>query len=218
MAKQLRPFTHIKIKDRHVFTSCIICCFKYKFVGIRMILLKQVLKSRSKIKEMILIFLLGFFVGGILFFSFRSSYEIELVQLETGLSLWALKEEPFLRIFIMVLWDHAQGFLLMWLLSVTKISLWYTRILFSFRGFGYGFCFGFFIASRGFGGMLRFFQSLFPQVFFFVPMYLFLVWYFFCETTKRKQGLAVLISSLLLLLGCFMECRFNIPLMQNIYK
>lgn len=183
-----------------------------------MLHLKKIWKSHSRIKEIILLFLLGFFFGGILYFLFQQSFRQELLQFETGLSLWGAKDSAFLGDFLYALYGHGKMLLLFWVLTLTPICFLYVKVFLVCHGFRYGFMLSFFVSSGGISGMLKFLQTIFPHGILFAAMYLFLFGKLFHGKIKEKQVTFIVFSAILLLLGCFLESYINIPLMQSVYK
>jgi hypothetical protein len=179
-------------------------------------ILSKILNSQSKMKQIILLFLLGFFLGAALHYLFQKSYTELLQQMDASAANWASKESSFLRLFIYTLYEHGKYFLLLWLLSSTKLSVFGMIAFTLYRGFGLGFLFAFFINLHGAKGLMFFFGSMFPHVLLLLPMYLFL-FAFIYRGKKEKQGIVLFMLSIVLTMACFMEVYFNVPLMKELY-
>lgn len=182
-----------------------------------MLAISKIIRSHSKIKELILLFLLGFFLGGIIFFLFQKSYIDILHQMDLGVANWAEKETPFIRLLIYTIYEQGKYFVLLWLLSATYIAVPYMIVFVVYKGFGYGFLFSFFISIHGVKGIMFSLGSLFPQALLLIPMYLFL-FQFVYRGKKEKRMLVLFLLSGVLIMACFLEAYFNIPLMRSLYS
>ncbi len=176
----------------------------------------NMLKSQSKIKQLILLFVLGFFFGAVFYYLFQKSYMDTLQQMDAGAANWASKDTSFIRLFLYSLYEHGKYFILLWLLSVTKLAVPGIVVFTVYRGFGLGFLFSFFMNLHGAKGFMFFFGSLFPHMLLFLPMYIFF-FAFIHRGKKEKQNLVFLMLTAALVMACFMEVYFNIPMMKNLY-
>ncbi len=177
---------------------------------------EEVNKYRGRIKEVTLLFFLGFFVGGILFYFFSQSFRGILTELDSRVGTAFEETIPFFQCLIYIIFENSKPFVLLWILCKTKLVRFYMVALIVYKGFVYGFLATFFFMERGMRGLLFILAYLFPQTFFLLPAYLLSMAKIY--NSRQENPLpAALIFYALLLFGCFMEAKFNLPLMSSLY-
>lgn len=167
----------------------------------------------ENLQKILLCFLVGFFVGAVLYYLFQKSFS----QMET---VWkqntALgeKETPFLSAFLHTLWEHGKYYILFLIMSAGRWKRAYPIVFVIYTGLRNGFFMMFLFFVYGVKGLLLTLLSSFPQALLFVPLYLFS----FSYVNEKRQskhrvgmGLAILF---VFTAACLLEVKINLPLMQ----
>lgn len=177
--------------------------------------MRQKEKLRS-LQRIALFFLIGFFFGAIFYYYFQNSFEGIMKQMEEGVSGWSGEEYSFSYEFLQSLWNHGKYFVLLWLLSVSRISKAYQTAFTVYTGVRNGFLVLFFVFGRGLKGILLYLASLFPHCLILLPLYLFsFSWINESRTQKHRIPVYIFIV-LMFLTACFLECRCNLPIMEAV--
>lgn len=172
---------------------------------------------RSWRKKAVLFFLTGFFSGGILYYLCQGPAGDALAALEESMSVWASGEQEFVQALLFVLWERGKTFCVLWLAGYTKIYKAYICAFLVYVGLHSGFLLTFFVVIRGTRGILYWLVSGCPQLLAFIPLY---IYSFYCIFERRKRGMApaVILIAVCFLVGCLLEAKWNVPLMQWMYS
>ncbi len=174
----------------------------------------EFIKSRKK--GAILLFLAGFFFGGILYYICLEPAGDQLMEMNENILLWAEEEVSFWESFPFILWERGKVFVLLWLAGYTKIYKSYVQGFLMYAGMQAGFLLLFFVLSQGAGGVLLWMGTGIPHLFLLVPLYLY-SFYRIYERRREKSVAAVVVIVIWFLVSCLMETWGNIPLLQWLY-
>lgn len=171
----------------------------------------------KSMQQVLLLFLVGFFVGAAFYYLFQNSFAGLLSPFENQLSSLPQDSRSLSGKMIQSVWNHGRFFLLFWLMSVTRIHKLYQSFFLLFTGFRNGFLILFFVFFRGPSGILLYLAGLFPHVLLFVPLYLFSFAWVGEKGHRRehKAGVCVLLA-LAFFAACFLEAKFNLPVMERV--
>lgn len=183
--------------------------------GGRVMTFLEFIKSRRK--KAVLFFLAGFFSGGILYYLCQEPAGEALAALEENMVLWAAEEKEFFQVFLFILWERMKVFAVLWLAGYTKIYKAYIGAFLIYTGIQSGFLLTFFIMVRGSRGILYWLASGFPHLLLLAPLYVY-SFYRFYERKREKQMPAILFIVICFITACFLEAKFNVPLIQWLYK
>lgn len=173
-------------------------------------------KSRF-MKQIALLFLIGFFIGAAFYYLFQNSFSGLIKSFETQLSAWPDNTYPFSYKMVQALWNHGRYFILFWLLSVTRIHNLYQSAFILYTGFRNGFLVLFFLLGKGGVGILWYLLSLFPHALVFIPLYLFsFAWVKEKGHRREHKKLVILFLGVAFFAACFLEARYNLTLMAKI--
>lgn len=166
------------------------------------------------LQRIILYFLIGFFCGAVFYYSFQNSFGGMQDQLEKNVSTWSVGRNSFLALFGKSLWNHGKYFILLWILSVSKISGGYQKLFTIYTGVRNGFLMLFFLFAKNLYGIVLYLASLFPHVLLLAPLYLFS--FSVIQGKKQPRHKAFFGVAVLLVFGtaCFLEVKCNLPLME----
>lgn len=167
------------------------------------------------LQRIILYFLIGFFCGAVFYYSFQNSFAGMQKQLERNLTQWSAQGLPFLSLFGKSVWNHGKYFVLMWILSASKISRSYQKFFTLYTGVRNGFLMLFFLFTRNIYGMVLYIASLFPHVLLLVPLYIFSFIVIHEKRQVRHKGVFVVFLLLVFGAACFLEVKCNLPLMEK---
>ena len=165
------------------------------------------------LQRIVLYFLIGFFCGAVFYYSFQNSFGGMQSQLEKNVSAWSPDKSPFYILFGKSLWNHGKYFLLLWLLSVSRIRGGYQKIFTIYTGVRNGFLMLFFLFAKNLYGLVLYLASLFPHILLLAPLYLFS--FSVIQEKKQPRHKSLFVIGLLLVFGtaCFLEVKCNLPLM-----
>lgn len=169
------------------------------------------------LQQVLLLFLIGFFVGAVFYTLFQNSFAGLMGQLEGNMSAWQGKEYNFWYEFLHALWSHGKYFILLWILSVNiRAGRIYQRGFTIYTGIRNGFLLLFFLMGKGGRGCILYLASLFPQCIILVPLYLFsFLWQ--NESGKKEHRGAVYVGiTVFFLMACLLEVKVNLPLMEKV--
>lgn len=107
-------------------------------------------RSHSRIKRMILLFLLGFFFGTLFYWIFRNSFYQELREIN---QLAVTAQSPSWKAFLFIAWEQTKTYGLLWVLSSTPLKIPYIVWIILYKGFTNAFIFSFFIMEYGWYGI-----------------------------------------------------------------
>lgn len=168
-------------------------------------------------QQIVLFFLIGFFIGAAFYYLFQNSFAGLIRPLEIQLSAWPENNYPFSYKMVQAVWNHGRFFLLFWLLSVTKIHNFYQSAFILYTGFRNGFLALFFILGKGAVGILWYLSSLFPHALVFVPLYLFsFAWVKERGHKREHRRFVYIILVCSFFAACFLEAKYNLWLMAKI--
>ncbi len=169
------------------------------------------------IQQVVLLFLIGFFVGAVFYTLFQNSFSGLMEQLEGNMSAWQGREYNFWYEYIHALWSHGKYFVLLWVLSVNvRAGRIYQRGFTIYTGIRNGFLLLFFLMGKGGRGCILYLASLFPQCLLLAPMYLFsFLWQNGSGKKEHKETVCIVIMALFLV-ACLLEVRVNLPLMEKV--
>ncbi len=180
-------------------------------------------KKKSRIgkagffQRIILLFLIGFFFGALVYYIFQNSFRGLLEQMEQNMVVWSAEYEMSAGM-LQSLWSHGKYFLLLWILSASPIFLLYQSAFTIYTGIRNGFLLMFFIFGKGMRGILLYFASLFPHCLVFLLLYLFcFAWILESKKTDRQpkhKGMVYVAVTLVFFAACLLECRGNLPIME----
>ena len=156
----------------------------------------EFIKSRKK--RAILLFLAGFFFGGILYYICLEPAGDQLKAMGENVVLWAEGEVSFWETFPFIIWERGKVFALLWLVGYTKIYKGYIRVFLMYVGMQAGFMLLFFVLSKGVGGVLLWLGTGIPHLFLLVPVYL----YSFYRIYERRRERSV--AAVVVIVICFL--------------
>lgn len=165
-------------------------------------------KNTGFVKKIAGLFLIGFFIGGFFHYFFQNSFsgEISIVQ-----------EISVLKLFLEALWKHGKYFVLLWLLSTSSIKNYYSWLFLVFVGFRNGFLMLYLIVSMGLKGVVVYFAGLFPHGILFTGIYCFSI-FMITENRQPKHPVGIALMTILLFLtACFIEAKWNYPMMKRLF-
>lgn len=168
------------------------------------------------LQRIILYFLIGFFCGAVFYYLFQNSFEGVKEQLEANVRKWSVADATLLSLLWQSIWSHGKYFVLLWILSVSRISGGYQKVFTLYTGIRNGFLILFFLYARGAYGILVYLASLFPHTLLFVPLYLFS---FAVIQEKRQIKHKVMFGTALFLVfftACLVEVKGNLPIMEAV--
>ncbi len=176
------------------------------------------IKKPGFFRRILLLFLTGFFCGGLFYYIFQNSFSSLLVSFEGSADYWSGQEQDPIYSFVQVLWNHGKYFALLWLLAYSRIKRGYQMGFTLYTGVRNGFLLMFFLFAQGSRGILIYVCSLLPQCLIFVPLYLFcFVW--INENREIRYKIPMTAAVLLLFVAaCMMESRWNLPLMRFVLQ
>lgn len=171
----------------------------------------------SLLQQIVLLFLVGFFIGAAFYYLFQNSFAEMLGTFQKQLTSWQENKAPLSVKMVHAVWNHGRFYLLFWLLSVTRIRSLYQSAFVLYTGFQNGFLILFFVFARGPAGILLYLTSLLPHALLFVPLYL--TSFSFAARkgnhTERRWG-AYLLFALTFFAACFLEAKCNLILMESV--
>lgn len=185
--------------------------------GIRRISRRRKFRGQgSFLQRLVLCFLVGFFLGVLFYYFFRQSFSSLTAHFMENVTQWKNDTGTSWLNYVRVLWNHGKYFLFVWIFAVNPVVENAYQLLFAaYTGIRNGFLLLFFIMSRGMRGLFLYGVSMFPQVFLFLPLYLFFFAWIQNDRHRRKQLWVPVLIVLLFFLACFLELRCNLPLMKK---
>lgn len=168
---------------------------------------------KSGKKGVLLLFLAGFFIGGILYTLCMEPAADQLDIMGERAILWAESEVSFWIVFLHVIWERGKVLALLWLAGGTKLYKGYIRLFLIYVGMQIGFMLLYFLNFQGVRGLLLWFGMMIPHELLLVPIYLY-SFFGICEKRHERSVMAVSLILLCLLAACVLETAGNIPLMQ----
>lgn len=163
-------------------------------------------------QKIILGFLVGFFVGAVLYYLCQKSFITLKSQLENNVLQWENKEsfgEKYLR----TLWFHGKYYILFWIMAAGRWKKVYQNFFIAYTGFRNGFFMMFLFFTYGLKGFAIALVSNFPQCILFVPLY----WYSMLLANQKRQSKHRISTALILILvftaACLIEVKANLPIM-----
>lgn len=168
------------------------------------------------LQRMVLYFLIGFFCGAVFYYSFQNSFGGIQEQLERNITQWSVDGAPFFALFGKSLWNHGKYFVLLWILSVSRLSGGYQKLFTIYTGIRNGFLLLFFLFSKNLYGLILYLASLFPHLLLLAPLYLFSFSVIQEKRQVRHKGIFALLLLLVFGTACFLEVKCNLPLMGKI--
>ena len=171
---------------------------------------------KSRRRKAALFFLAGFFSGGILYYLCREPAGDALAALEENMLVWASGEQDFFQALFFILWERGKVFCVLWLAGYTMIYKAYISAFLVYVGMQSGFLLTFFVMIRGTRGILYWLASGCPQTLVFVPLYVY-CFYRIIERRREKMMPAALFILICFFVGCMLEARFNLPIIQWMY-
>ncbi len=171
----------------------------------------EFMKSRKK--RAILLFLAGFFFGGIIYYMSLSAAGDVFTLVEENLVLWAATEVGFSDTFWYVLWHRGKVMALLWVMAQTKWARGYIRVFIVYVGMQAGFLLLFFLYSQGVQGSLLWVGSGLPHMLLLIPAYIYSFYRIF-ERKRETSPAAIFLIVILFLLSLVLEAKGNVMLMQ----
>ena len=167
-------------------------------------------------KQCLLLSFGGFLLGVLFFWLFHNSFTEELRSMNEKVALTAKQSQPFLAAFFYVAFERTKSFGLLWLLSVTKLRLPYVMFFVTYKGVGLGFLYSFFLFEYKLSGIRFCLYYLFPHMLILLPVFLLSI---IKIIGQNRNHMLITITALyiFLLASCFLEVKFNIPLMGSLY-
>lgn len=173
------------------------------------------LGNKEEIQKILLFFLIGFFIGAVLYYIFQNSFVSLKKQLEDNLVLWSQDGESSLSLFGKSLWQHGKYLLLLGVFAIGPLAKVYQKAFTWYTGLRNGFLLMFFLYAKGAVGMLFYIISFIPHGLLLVPLYL----YLFSVTNENRQDkhkvsrwICVI---LIFITACGLEVKVNLPLMET---
>lgn len=178
-------------------------------------------KSRGKRtgywQRVCLFFFLGFFLGVFLYYTFQASFSDVLEDLTMSIDGWKENPQGTWLLVLKNIGKHGRWFLLMWLMALSERLLFTYQIVgLLYTGCRMGFLAVLFVMFRGFRGILLFFCSQIPQGFLLAGIYLFCFWWLRPGKRKKHPVTVYTVTAMLFLLSCYLEVKWNIPLMRSV--
>lgn len=168
-------------------------------------------------KSIVLLFLVGFFLGAAFYYLFQNSFSGLITSFEKQLSSWPGDESSLFCKMVQAVWNHGRFFALFWLLSVTVIHKFYQSVFLLYTGFRNGFLIVFFIFMKGPFGILLYLASLFPHALLLIPLYLFsFAWVKEKGYHRQHKWLVTVLLVITFFAACFLEAKCNYPLMEKL--
>ncbi len=171
---------------------------------------------RSRRKRAILLFLAGFFLGGIIYYLCVGPAGDQLAAMGENVVLWAQQEISFWNTLPFIIWERGKIFVLLWLVGYTKGYKGYVQGFVVYAGVQAGFMLLFFVLSQGVGGLLLWLGAGIPHLLLLVPLYLY-SFYRIYERRRERSVAAVVMIVVCFLASCLLEAWGNVPLMQWLY-
>lgn len=168
------------------------------------------------LQRIILYFLIGFFCGAIFYYMFQNSFGEVKEQLEANVQKWSVADSTLLSLLWQSVWSHGKYFVLLWILSVSRISSGYQKVFTIYTGIRNGFLILFFLYARGAYGLLVYLASLFPHTLIFAPLYLFSFAVIQEKRQVKHKGLFVAALFLVFCAACLVEVKCNLPIMEAV--
>ncbi|MCH5252370.1 MAG: stage II sporulation protein M [Lachnospiraceae bacterium] len=181
---------------------------------------KSQIRKTGFLQKILLLFLIGFFFGALVYYIFQNSFSGLMEQMEQNMIGWSGEGYEMSNGFLQSLWNHGKYFFLLWLLSVSPVFLLYQSAFTVYTGIRNGFLVMFFIFGRGLRGIFLYFASLFPHCIVFLILYLFcFAWIRESKKTDsqpKHKGFVYIAVTLVFLAACLLECKGNLPLMETL--
>lgn len=166
------------------------------------------LEKVEYLQKIILLFLIGFFFGGCIYYFFQMSFQNVCIQSE--------QKETTIVLMMKTIWQHGKYLILYFVFRATPVTKGYEKIFSLYTGIRNGFLFLFFLYENGIYGIIIYFLSLFPHGLLLLMLYV----YLFLHTNKNKQERPQVVKWILVLLvffaACIMEVKFNLPIMARV--
>ena len=173
-------------------------------------------RKMSAGKQCLLLSLGGFLLGILFFWLFKNSFVEELRKMNESVSVTAKQGQPLLAAFFYVVLERSKSFWLLWIFSTSKLRLPYIMFFITYKGVGLGFLYSFFILEYKLLGLRFCLYYLFPHMILLIPVFL-LSFFKIVRQNRNHMALTIIILYVLLLASCFLEVRFNLPLMGSLY-
>ncbi len=167
-------------------------------------------------KRAVLLFLAGFFFGGILYYLCQEPAAESLASMEEKMAVWAGENTDFWKSLLFIIWERGKVFSLLWLIGYTKLYKGYILVFITYVGMQSGFMLTFFLVTRGVKGLLHWTVLGTPQVLFLVPLYVYSFYYIFERRRKKAAPAAVFWKFVFLFCGIF-EAKVNMARVRWVY-
>lgn len=167
-------------------------------------------------QNIMILFLIGFFVGAIFYYLFQSSFQELFQSMENSMIQWKTQGATSWWDFFAILWNHGKYFGFMWILASSKVSHWFEKIFTIYTGLRNGFLMMFFIFGKGFMGVVLYLVSLMPHCLLLVPLYLFSFLYIREKRQGKRQTTIYIVLALTFLIACLLEFKWNCSWMKSL--
>lgn len=171
---------------------------------------------RSRGKKMLLLFLIGFFSGGILVFICQSSIHEYMVNLEHQFQNWVQKEEATWQRIPAVIWERGKCYLFLWLVGITRYGAAGIVVAILYIGLQVGFLAMYFIILKGWKGILIWLASGLPHGLMLAPLYVYSFYYIGSKRWEKHPG-KLIVMIIVFVLACILEAVLNGKLLRLVY-
>ena len=178
---------------------------------------KMFYSNRTFLHGVVLCFLIGFFAGALFYYFFRQSFENLIVYVQDNIVRYKNSGKSVWLNVVRVLWSHGKYFIFFWIFMVNPTAEKFYQILFIlYTGVRNGFLLLFFVMSQGVRGFFLYGASMFPHIFLFLPLYLFCFFWTQKNRHRRNELWVPVLIGIIFLSACFIEVKFNLPLMERL--
>lgn len=171
--------------------------------------------KKEELQKIFLLYLIGFFIGAVMYYIFQQSFQELRKQLEDNLMFWSQRGENTMALLGKSIWQHGKYLFLFLVFMIGPLVNLYQNIFSWYTGVRNGFLLMFFLYARGGMGIVFYVFSLIPHVFLLVPLYLHL---FLNKKENRQEKHKLLRWSCVILVfitACILEVKANLPLMEK---
>lgn len=172
------------------------------------------LGNTEYLQKILLVFLIGFFIGAVFYYIFQHSFTDLSKQLEYNITLWTHEGDSSWKLLMSSLWQHGKYLLLFAIFSIGPLKKAYQKIFVWYTGLRSGFLLMFFLCAKGAFGLLLYPLSLIPHGLFLVPLYL----YSFSTVNENRQDKGQITKWIIVILvyiaACVLEVKVNLPMME----
>lgn len=174
------------------------------------------LGNTEYLQKILLFFLIGFFIGAVLYYIFQHSFADLSKQMEYNLTLWTKEGESSWKLMFSSLWQHGKYLLLFAIFSAGPLKKLYQKLFTCYTGLRNGFLLMFFLCAKGAFGLLIYPVSLIPHILLFAPLYL----YSFSAVNENRQDKRRITKWVMVILvfivACVLEVKVNLPIMEAV--